>query len=98
MTYRELQLALKPFKAAGKTTIKLNSKKATLQAEYNRLTAGALATVPTVETEAKAAPMMGGRQARINGLLELLKENNRAELVNAANIYAAATMAVWMLA
>lgn len=41
---------------------------------------------------------MGGRQARINGLLEQLKENNRAALVNAANIYTAAMMAVRMLA
>jgi len=39
MTYRELQIALKSFKAEGKTTIRLNSKKADLQAEYDRLTA-----------------------------------------------------------
>lgn len=38
MTYRELQQALKPYKAEGKTNIRLNSKKAVLQAEYDRLT------------------------------------------------------------
>ena len=38
MTYKELQAALKSFKAAGHTNIKLNSKKAALQAEYDRLT------------------------------------------------------------
>ena len=92
MTYRELQLALKPFKAAGKTTIKLNGKKATLQAEYERLTAGAM--VVTVKPEPKAATTVEGRQARINGLLEQLKANQQAELANAANIYAVATVLV----
>ena len=39
MTYRELQQALKTFKAQGLTNIRLNSKKVALQAEYERLTA-----------------------------------------------------------
>ncbi len=39
MTYKELQSALKSAKAQGLTKIKLNSKKAALQAEYNRLNA-----------------------------------------------------------
>lgn len=97
MTYRELQLALKPFKAAGQTTIKLNSKKATLQVEYARLTAGKLATVEVPAAKTTATATTDSRQARINGLLEQLKANNRAELVNAAAIYAAASMAVRML-
>jgi protein involved in temperature-dependent protein secretion len=37
MTYRQLQAALKTYKAQGLTQIKLNSNKVKLQAEYNRL-------------------------------------------------------------
>lgn len=39
MTYKELQAAVKGFKAQGLTTIKLNSKQEVLQVEYDRLTA-----------------------------------------------------------
>ena len=39
MTYKELQAALKTFKAQGLTDIKLNAPKVELQAEYDRLTA-----------------------------------------------------------
>ena len=42
MTYKELQAALKTFKAAGKTDIKLNATKVELQAEYDRLTASTI--------------------------------------------------------
>ena len=38
MTYKELQTALKTFKAQGLTDIKLNAKKDELQAEYDHLT------------------------------------------------------------
>jgi hypothetical protein len=38
MSYKALQTALKAFKAEGLTTIKLNATKASLQAEYDRLT------------------------------------------------------------
>lgn len=37
MTYKELQTALKQYKTQGLTTIKLNSKQALLQEEYDRL-------------------------------------------------------------
>lgn len=37
MNYRELQQALKAYRASGLTTIKLNQKTAVLQAEYNRI-------------------------------------------------------------
>lgn len=46
MSYKELQTALKSFKAEGKTDIKLNATKDVLQAEYDRLTA----VTETVET------------------------------------------------
>ena len=36
-TYRELQKALKVLKKEGKTTIRLNSKKEVLLAEWNQL-------------------------------------------------------------
>ena len=49
MTYKALQTALKAFKAEGLTTIKLNATKASLQAEYDRLTADAEATPETAE-------------------------------------------------
>jgi hypothetical protein len=39
MTYKQLQTALKVFKAEGLTQIKLNSTKDLLQAEYDRLNA-----------------------------------------------------------
>jgi hypothetical protein len=39
MTYRQLQSKLKALRANGLTSIKLNSKKSVLQAEYDRLTA-----------------------------------------------------------
>jgi hypothetical protein len=38
MSYKQLQTALKVFKAEGLTQIKLNGTKASLQAEYDRLT------------------------------------------------------------
>lgn len=40
MNYKELQAAVKIFKQQGLTTIKLNSKKEVLEAEYTRLTSG----------------------------------------------------------
>jgi hypothetical protein len=56
MTYKALQTALKAFKAEGLTTIKLNATKASLQAEYDRLTADAetaveVETTPTTDNE-----------------------------------------------
>lgn len=45
MTYKQLQAELKKLRANGLTSIKLNSKKAALQAEYDRLTAAT--TQPT---------------------------------------------------
>jgi hypothetical protein len=39
MNYRQLQAELKVLKANGLTSIRLNSKKCLLQAEYDRLTA-----------------------------------------------------------
>jgi hypothetical protein len=55
MTYKQLQTALKVFKAEGLTQIKLNGTKASLQAEYDRLT-----TVTETVTEAvtEAAPLV----------------------------------------
>ena len=49
MTYKELQTALKTFRNEGRTSIKLNGTKASLQAEYDRLTADAEATPETAE-------------------------------------------------
>jgi hypothetical protein len=51
MTYKQLQTALKVFKAEGLTQIKLNSTKDLLQAEYDRLTV-APETVTETVTEA----------------------------------------------
>jgi hypothetical protein len=56
MTYKALQTALKAFKAEGLTTIKLNATKASLQAEYDRLTtvtetAVEVETTPTTDNE-----------------------------------------------
>jgi hypothetical protein len=56
MSYKALQTALKAFKAEGLTTIKLNATKASLQAEYDRLTANAetaveVETTPTTDNE-----------------------------------------------
>lgn len=96
MTYRQLQLALKQFRNAGKTNIKLNGKKTALQAEYDRLMqieAMALTALP-----AKATPKMVARHARIERLFEEFWANQEAELANAAKIYAVATMAVKKLA
>lgn len=45
MTYRELQKALREFRNASLTTIKLNRKKVELQAEYDR--------IMTIKTEVK---------------------------------------------
>ena len=55
LTYKQLQTALKEFRAQGLTTIKLNATKAVLQAEYDRLT-----TVTETVTEAvtEAAPLV----------------------------------------
>jgi hypothetical protein len=50
MTYKELQTALKTFRNEGRTSIKLNGTKASLQAEYDRLTADAEVT-PEVAPE-----------------------------------------------
>lgn len=93
MTYRELQLALKELRAAGQTTIKLNGKKVALQAEYDRLTKGTL-VVATAPAEAKTAPVMVSRQQRMANLFDQLRANQQAELANAANIYAVATVLV----
>jgi hypothetical protein len=55
MSYTELRNALKSFKAQGLTTIALNSKKAVLEAEYNRLMTSmvkdALATEPDYDQD-----------------------------------------------
>lgn len=50
MSYKELQTALKSFKAEGKTDIKLNATKDVLQAEYDRLTAVTETVETTLET------------------------------------------------
>lgn len=57
MTYRELQKALKAHRDAGRTKIKLNAKKALLQAEYNRLTKSA----PTPKTKKPMTPLKAKR-------------------------------------
>lgn len=93
MTYRQLQLALKELRNAGKTTIKLNGKKVALQAEYDRLTKGAMVAA-TVPAETKTAPVMVSRQQRMANLFDQLRANQQAELANAANIYAVATVLV----
>lgn len=97
MTYRQLQLALKELRNAGKTNIKLNGKKTALQAEYDRLTKGAM-MVAAAPAQTKAAPKTENREAKINRLLDELKANQQKELANAATIYAVATMAVKKLA
>lgn len=97
MTYRQLQLALKELRNAGKTTIKLNAKKTVLQAEYDRLTKGAM-VVAAVPAQTKAAPAMETREAKINRLFDALRANQQAELANAATIYTVATMAVKKIA
>jgi hypothetical protein len=50
MTYKELQTALKSFKAEGRTSIKLNASKDVLKTEYDRLTAITETTAETPET------------------------------------------------
>jgi hypothetical protein len=49
LTYKQLQTALKEFRAQGLTTIKLNATKAVLQAEYDRLTTVTEVTPETAE-------------------------------------------------
>jgi hypothetical protein len=56
MTYKALQTALKTFRNEGLTDIKLNSTKASLQAEYDHLTtvtetAVEVETTPTTDNE-----------------------------------------------
>lgn len=51
MNYRELQQALKRYRAMGLTTIKLNQKSAILQAEYNRIQEQEQPQRPTAEGE-----------------------------------------------
>lgn len=74
LTYRQLQAALKPFKAQGLTTIKLNGKKEALQAEYDRLTATPEAPeTPQPETtpntpEAPETPETNDDELIYNGL------------------------------
>ena len=53
MSYKQLQTALKVFKAEGLTQIKLNSTKDLLQAEYDRLT---VAPETVTETVTETAP------------------------------------------
>jgi hypothetical protein len=59
MSYKALQAALKAFKAEGLTTVKLNGTKASLQAEYDRLTADAETVTETVtETAPEVTPLV----------------------------------------
>jgi hypothetical protein len=51
MSYKQLQTALKVFKAEGRTSIKLNATKVALQAEYDRLTVIEPEVNPTTDNE-----------------------------------------------
>lgn len=77
MSYRELQAALKPLKAAGKTTVKLNSKAEVLLAEYNKLTQQNVTKTPA-KSEAKKAvakkPANDGSTYTYRELQAMLKE------------------------
>lgn len=55
MNYRQLQTALKPYKEQGLTTIKLNAKKAELEAEYDRLKQAETQEATTEEIASAAA-------------------------------------------
>jgi hypothetical protein len=57
MTYKALQAALKTFRNEGLTTVKLNATKASLQAEYDRLTVAPETVTETApETVTETAP------------------------------------------
>jgi hypothetical protein len=51
LSYKQLQTALKVFKAEGLTQIKLNGTKASLQAEYDRLTVIEPEVNPTTDND-----------------------------------------------
>ena len=56
LSYKQLQTALKAFKAECRTSIKLNATKVALQAEYDRLTVTEVAPEVAPETAPETAP------------------------------------------
>lgn len=71
LSYKELQAALKVFKAEGRTAIKLNAKQSVLQEEYARLTAvtettGVYETSCPITSQWEGVPV----QAKLNDAVE----------------------------
>lgn len=95
--YRELQAALKAFKAEGKTNIKLNSTKAALQAEFDRLLM-TTATEPEPEPEAAPEPAPTAKIYQFSAMVKRAKRPPAKGFATREKRYDQLTLTEWRAA